>query len=213
MSKPSYFLWHPSIRQQGDVVGVVLTRGERTRGPEGGRQFFEGLLRRCGISAELTAWGIHEFVTSYFGRHGAGTSELERWEECWEVLLLVDGKVDPSAVRDLVAEPLELQPETENEAHRTLPVRVIADFSTREALTACTARLRDHAQSSNTWRSKVYERYQERALTPNLRQLWVDLTSTERPQIGPILDQARLVVEICQSMMGSVSAPWPTPRT
>jgi hypothetical protein len=210
MSDTSYFLWHPRLRQGGGVVAVVLTRGQRTRAPESGRAFFEALLEKCGIEQELTAWGIHEFVTAYFTRHDTTAPERRSWEECWEVLLLVDTPVKSSSLARLVGAPLHVAPETENEAHRTIPVRVIADFRTKESAKVCVAKLRAHAQASETWQPRVFERYQEQTLSSDTHQVWIDLISANRSDVAQAFDQGRLVMELCEKMGGGVSTAWPS---
>lgn len=204
--KAAYFLWHPSLESKGRVVSLLLTRASRQRAPESGREFFEELLTQCGISAGLTAWSVHNFITAYFQK-SERIDVAPQWEECWEALLLVDRVVKMTELRKLIGLPFPLNPDQEFDPHIRVPLRVIANFESKKQAKKCMAALKEHALTSKDWPSGVYG-YELRRVSGDIQQLWIDVTFVDR--IGTITSilKAQEVMSICENMDGLVHAPW-----
>jgi hypothetical protein len=205
MSSPSYFLWHPSIESRGRVVSVLLSRGACKKAPELGRKFFECLAAQCGVTVELSAWGVHEFISSYFLAPSVPVGH-GGWEECWEVLLLVGNTTKASDLVELNAFPFTLHPERTFVRDEWIPLRVISNFGTKSQADRCVAELKRHALESADWPTGVYG-YEIRHGPVLGRQLWVDVTSVKRDEIAPHLPKAEEVTALCERMGGIVRAP------
>jgi hypothetical protein len=190
---PAYRAWHPSAERDG-TVSVLLTGGTRRRAPSGGREFFEHVLAVAGVDADLVAWGVHPFVTSYFTANG--------WEECWNAILLTAG-----AVR-LPDHPVEgvavlAEPDREDEPATYLPLRVVADFGRRADAMRCRADLRGIAAEAR-WNEIHYERYLFRDVAARHQQLCVDITTAERGTLPDLVPAARKVMAVCVRHGGRV---------
>lgn len=189
---PSYRVWCPALEQDGSVVSIFLTRGGRSRPPEGGRAFFEAVLSTAGVTATLDAWGVEPFLTSYFSRD---------WEECWEARLLVSGSVRLTDTDASNGAGVDEEPSGEAPSPQALPVRVLADFTGRDSAERCRAVLAEHSRAAK-WGDLAYDRYEIRKVGRRHWQLAVDVTTAEPSQLSGILDAAEDVRETCETNGG-----------
>lgn len=185
---PSYRAWYPVLRRKGADASIILTPGSSSRAPAGGRAFFENLMETVAVSGQLVAWGTHPFVSSYFSD--------DTWQESWDaILVLEDGVLDR---RDDVVAGVDIlaHPESEESPSQYVPVRVFADFTNRKDAEACRATLMKRADDA-AWDEIHYEGYTIRDVGPRLKQLTVTVSTADRADLHPILDEATTVRTIC----------------
>ncbi len=195
---PTYYAWYPVLEKRKGLASIILTRGSHHRAPVGGREFFEAVLDAAGIRAELIAWGAQTFLSSYFAETG--------WEESWNAKVLISGGTMSESGSAITGAAILVEPDSEENPPRWLPVRVLADFTRRRDADSCRSELKEHAAKAKA--SEIYyERYSIRDVGPRHKQLAVDVATRERSQLQEAIDAADHVIETCERHGGRTRAP------
>ncbi|MCA1707369.1 MAG: hypothetical protein LC808_30520 [Actinobacteria bacterium] len=186
---PAYYAWYPVLDKKKSAASIILTRGERERPPVGGRNFFDAVLDAAGIQAELAAWGVQSFLSSYF-------SEKD-WEESWDARLLLSEPATLKSESTINGVGVFVDPDSEEEPARSLPVRVLADFARRREADDCRTELKEQAAKAK-WNEIHYERYAIRDIGAKHKQLVVDVATRERDRLAEAIDAAERVIATCE---------------
>lgn len=207
MIDPAYYAWYPTLGKGGGTASIILTPGHSRRAPTGGRDFFEAILEAVGIEAELNAWGVQPFLSSYF--------VTADWEEGWLASLLVGNGRMTRPATDVVNRPIMTTAETQDALTSTLPVRVFADFTSSKKVKDCRAELKAHAAEAK-WNEIHYERYATRDIGVRHKQLVVDVVTCDRSRLigdfsRKIVDAVAHVITTCERYDGRTRAPAVSP--
>jgi hypothetical protein len=178
------------------MVSILLTRGECSTLPVGGRRFFEAVLSAAGIEAGLEVWYAEPFYSSYF-TGGA-------WEECWEARLILTRAIELPARSTVRAAPVDTVPEHVESAPADIPVRALADFDGRAPAENCRDVLQARTPSPSG--QVLWERYQIREVARDLAQLVVEVRTAPVEQLDELIPYAETTLAACVSCGGRVRA-------
>ena len=193
----AYVGWLAHVESDDEVVSVTLTPGTHRRCPEGGREFFESVLRAAGCMAPLEAGGAEPFLTNYFSG--------DTWEECWEARLLLTSKLEKRPALSRGPFDISMPPASELEPMPRLPVRVFADFSSRQQALKCRDALKAHASQAR-WDEIHFLGYRPRELDALRVQLVIDVATAERTDMEKVVAAAREAIRIAESHGASTRA-------
>lgn len=196
MSKKAfYYAWEPSIESGGTVISVFLTRGRCREAPDGGKEFFENILLSVGIEKTLKFWRVEPFITRYYNS--------KKWKECWDARLTINGKVKISASSDVRNVPIFELPTTKLPLTEYFPVRVLANFCSRQAAIKCRESLRQFATTVK-WNEVHFERYFIRNIGKRQKQLLVDVVTTNQKGLTRAIKAAEKTEDICKDAGGII---------
>jgi hypothetical protein len=193
--KVSYFGWFPILEPTGDAVSIFLTAGACAKAPITGRLLAADILRNAELRDDHIMFGCDEFVTSYFSG--------SRWEECWDLRVLLSTKISKRYLPELVKFPFESFPDATGQVRARVWLRVIADFESRKTLEACRKEVQKRAEAQII---KWPDQYAMRHVGARHYQLCIDIGAVERTAIAEVLPAANAIIEICQEMGGGTQA-------
>ena len=194
--KAAYFGWFPILEPARDAVSILLTAGACKEAPLSGRLLAEDILRNTELGAEHILFGCDEFVTRYFSG--------SRWEECWDLRILLAKKISKRYLPELVKFPLEVFPDATGQVRQTVWLRVIADFESPKTLQACRKEVQERAVAQII---KWPDQYVIRHVIARHHQLCIDVGVVERRAIADLVSAANAVMAICHEMGGRTQAP------
>jgi hypothetical protein len=159
-----------------------------------GRDFFEAVLSAAQVDVPLLAWGVWPFYASYF----AGP---DSWQECWEARLLLDGRMSYGRGRRpaVVGVGISASPEGIDETRTSLPVTVLADFTSLDAARTCRAALHERHAAAR-WDDVHWNRLAIRDVGPQHKQLLVEVNEVIRDGLEReqrVLAEAKQLIAIC----------------
>lgn len=77
------YIWHPTIIKTGNLVQLMITRGDSDQVGKGSKAFAQSLLHIAGISAEPKTWKIESFRCNFYSEYWQDDDWQSRWDFVW----------------------------------------------------------------------------------------------------------------------------------
>jgi len=200
---PALYIWSPTV-VDGATLELLITRGDVSGIADGTREFAQVLLATLGVNADVTAWTVEPFRSTYFSEYLDEEDWRDRWQPVWRI------GIQTSAEIDSLPEPAENGVGTDAGDDSWTPERRLRDDAEIRCLVLADFAVDETAEVERAVSDLVVSargevpQFRHVTIPGAIHQLQIDLGTFPASFFSGRAELAAKTTEVCEALGGTV---------